>query len=55
MIEDEIIGWHHQLNGHEFEQALEDDEGQGTLMCCSSQGRKELNTTQQESESVTAW
>ena len=50
-----MVGRHPQFKEHEFEQALEDDEGQGTLMCCSSQGRKELNTTQQESESVTAW
>ena len=33
--EDEIVGWHHQLNGHEFEQALGDGEGQGSLACCS--------------------
>ena len=38
--EDEMVGWHHQLNGHEFEQILEDSEGQGTLVCCSSWGRK---------------
>ena len=33
--EDEMVGWHHQLNGHEFEQTLEDDDGQGSLACCS--------------------
>ena len=33
MPEDEIVGWHHQLNGHEFEQALGDNEGQGSLAC----------------------
>ena len=33
--QDEMIGWHHQLNGHEFEQTLEDGEGQGSLVCCS--------------------
>ena len=33
--EDEMIGWHHQLNGHEFEQAPGDGEGQGSLACCS--------------------
>ena len=33
MTEDEMVGWHHQLNGHEFEQALGDDEGQGSLAC----------------------
>ena len=34
MTEDEMIGWHHQLNGHEFEQALRDSEGQGSVECC---------------------
>ena len=33
--EDEMIGWHHRLNGHEFEQTLEDGEGEGSLACCS--------------------
>ena len=32
--EDEMVGWHHQLNGHEFEQTLEDNEGEGRLACC---------------------
>ena len=45
--EDKMIGWHHQLNGHEFEQILGDNEGQGRLVCCSPQGCKELETTQQ--------
>ena len=35
-----MLGWHHQLNGHEFEQALEDGEGQGSLACCSPWGCK---------------
>ena len=35
MAEDEIVGWHHQLNGHEFEQALGIGDGQGSLACCS--------------------
>ena len=35
MTEDEMIGWHHQLNGHESEQTLGDGEGQGRLACCS--------------------
>ena len=35
MTEDEIVGWHHQLNGREFEQALGDSDGQGSLACCS--------------------
>ena len=34
--EDEMVGWYHQLNGHEFEQTLGDGEGQGNLVCCSS-------------------
>ena len=34
MTEDEMIGWHHQLNGHEFEQIAGDSEGQGSLACC---------------------
>ena len=38
---------HHQFNGHEFEQTLGDDEGQGSLACCSPWGRKELDTTEQ--------
>ena len=41
MTEDEMVGWHHQLNGHEFEQALGDAEEQGGLVCCSPWGRKE--------------
>ena len=46
MTEDEIVGWHHQLNGHEFEQALGDDEGQGGLACYSPWGHKELDITE---------
>ena len=41
-----MVGWHHQLNGHEFEQASGDGEGQGSLECCSPWGRKELDTTE---------
>ena len=41
--EDKMVGWHHQLNGREFEQALGDGEGQGSLACCSSWGHKELD------------
>ena len=40
-------GWHHWLNGHEFEQASGDGEGQGSLACCSPWGHKELDTTEQ--------
>ena len=43
---DEMVGWHHRLNGHEFEQALGDGEGQGDLSSCSPWGYKELDTTE---------
>ena len=46
MIEDEIVGHYHQLNGHEFEQALGDGEGQGSLACCSPWRRKESDMTE---------
>ena len=39
--EDDMVGKHHQLNGHEFEQTLRASEGQGSLACCSPWGRKE--------------
>ena len=45
MTDDEMVGWHHRLNGHAFEQAQGDSEGQGSLACCSAWGRKELDTT----------
>ena len=44
--EDEMVGWHHLLNGQEFEQTPVDDEGQGGLACCSPRGRKELDKTE---------
>ena len=44
--EDEMVGWHHRLNGHEFEQAPGDGEGQGSLVCCGPRGRKESDTTE---------
>ena len=47
MTEDEMVGWHHRLNGHEFEQALGDGKGQGSLACCSPWGPKESNMTEQ--------
>ena len=46
MTEVEMVGWHHRLNGHEFEQALGDGEGQGSLECCSPWGHKESDTTE---------
>ena len=42
--EDEMVGWHHQLNGQEFEQTLGDSERQGSLVCCSPWGHKESDT-----------
>ena len=47
MTEDEMIGWHHQLNELEFEQGLGFGDGQGSLACCSPWGLKELDPTEQ--------
>ena len=47
MTENEMVGWHHCLRGHEFEQTLGDSEGQGSLVDCSSCGHKESDTTEQ--------
>ena len=47
MTEDKMTGWHHRLNGHEFEQAPGVGDGQGDLACRSPWGRKELDTTEQ--------
>ena len=44
MTEDEMVGWHHRLNGHEFGYGVGD--GQGGLVCCGSWGHKELDTTE---------
>ena len=46
MTEDEMVGWHHQLNGHVFEKALGVGDGQGSLACCIPCGRKESDTTE---------
>ena len=46
MIEVKMAGWHHRLNGHEFEQALGVGDGQGSLACYSPWGHKELNLTE---------
>ena len=46
MTEDEMVGWHHWLNGHEFEQALGAGDAQGSLACCSPWGHKELDMTE---------
>ena len=59
MTEDEMVGWHHRLNGHEFEQALGDSEGQGSLMCCSPLGlqrvRHNLATENKNRREVETW
>ena len=47
MTEDEMVGWHHQLNGLEFEQALRVGDGQGSLACYSPWSLKESDTTEQ--------
>ena len=47
MTEDEMVGWHHQLNGHEFEQAPGVGYGQGSLVSCTPWGRKQSDTTEQ--------
>ena len=46
MREDQMVGWHHRLNGHEFEQAPGDSQGQGSLACYSPWGHRELDTTE---------
>ena len=46
MTEDEMVGWHHRLNEHEFEQTLEVGDRQGSLPCCSPRGGKELDMTE---------
>ena len=51
MTEDEMVGWHHWLNGHEFEQALRVVDGQGSLVCCSPWGRKETRLSDLSTQS----
>ena len=46
VTEDEMVGWHHRLNGHKFEQTLGDGEGQGSLECCNPWAHKELDVTE---------
>ena len=46
MTEDEVVRWHHRLEGHEFEQALGVGDDQGSLACCSPWGHKESDTTE---------
>ena len=46
MTEDATVGWHHQFDGHEFEQALGIGDGEQSLVCCSPRGHKESNMTE---------
>ena len=46
MTEDKMVGWHHQLDVHEFEQDLGVGDGQGSLVCCGPWGHKELDTNE---------
>ena len=48
MTEDKMVGWHHRLDGHEFEQVSGVADGQGSLACCNPWGRKESDTTETE-------
>ena len=48
-----MVGWHHRLDGHEFEQAAGAGDGQGGLPCCSPWGRKEADTTEQLNRLIT--
>ena len=50
MTEDEMVGWHHQLDGHEFEQTPGDGEGHGNLAYCSSWGDKESDVIEQQQQ-----
>ena len=47
MTENEMVEWHHRLNGHEFRQKVGDSEGLGSLACCSPWGCKQLDMTEQ--------
>ena len=52
MTEDGMVGWHHRLNGHEFEQGPGDGEGQGSLACCSPWGHKEPEATERLNNNI---
>ena len=54
MTGDEMVGWHHRLNGHEFEQTLGESDGQGSPECCSPQGHRESDTSQLLSNNSTS-
>ena len=55
MTEDEMVGWHHGLNGHEFEQTPGESKRQGSLVCCSPWGHKESDTTEQLNNTHCWW
>ena len=52
MTEDEMVGWHHQLIGHEFEQVLGVSKGQGSLACCGPWSHQESDTTEQLNNNI---
>ena len=52
MTEDEMVGWHHRLNGHEFEKTLGDGRGQGSLVCCSPWSCKDSDVTERLNNNV---
>ena len=52
MTEDEMVGWHHRLSGHEFEQAPGAGDGQGGLACCRPWGHKESDTTERLNNNI---
>ena len=52
VTEDEVVEWHHGLNGHESEQILGDSDGQGSLVCCIPWGHKESDTTEQRQQQL---
>ena len=55
MTEDEIVGWYHRLDGHEFDRALGDGDGQGSLACCSPWGHKESDMNEWLNNKVIYW
>ena len=55
MTKDKMVGWRHRLNGHEFEQAPRDGEGQGSQVCCSPWGYKESDMTELLNNNSLCW
>jgi len=55
MTEDEMVGWHHQLNGYEFEKALGDSEGEGSLACCRPWGEVKCKSLSHVQLFATPW